>query len=136
MKLSDLIEQRAPLLTRMQDAHTKDDSAAFEAAQTELRTLDGKIDRQKVLDEADRRADGVTIHGDAKLDHELRTNFKLGRAIAGAAGLGVDWGFEREMQGELAKRAGRAPGGVFIPTEIFETRVLTTTTGAEDAAAA
>jgi len=120
----------------MQDAHTKDDSAAFEAAQTELRTLDGKIDRQKVLDEADRRADGVTIHGDAKLDHELRTNFKLGRAIAGAAGLGVDWGFEREMQGELAKRAGRAPGGVFIPTEIFETRVLTTTTGAEDAAAA
>lgn len=131
MKLSDLIEQRAPLLTRMNEAHTKDDSGAFEAAQTELRALDAKIDRQKALDDADRRADGVAIHGDAKLDHELRTNFKLGRAIAGAAGLGVDWGFEREMQGELAKRAGRAPGGIFIPTEIFEKRVLTTTAAAE-----
>ena len=131
MKVADLIEQRAPVLTRMQDAHTKDDSGAFEAAQTELRALDAKIDRQRALDDADRRADGVAIHGDAKLDHELRTNFKLGRAIAGAAGLGVDWGFEREMQGELAKRAGRAPGGVFIPCEIFEKRVLTTTAAAE-----
>src|SRR5262245_37559676 len=36
------------------------------------------------------------ISGDSHLDRELR-NYSLVRAIAGAAGLGVDWGLEREL---------------------------------------
>src|SRR5690606_5319585 len=68
---------------------------------------------------------------DAKLDSEIRTRFSVSRAIAAAAGLGVDAGFEREVQTELAKRAGRPAEGLFIPTEIFEQRVLTTSAGAE-----
>jgi HK97 family phage major capsid protein len=80
----------------------------------------------------ERRDQGVArIHSDQHLDAELRA-FSLTRALAGAAGIeGVDWGRERELQAELAKRAGRSPQGLFIPTEIFETRVLTTSTGAE-----
>ena len=131
MKTSDLIEQRAAIVARMETAHEKDDNATFEAAETELRNLDAKLDRQRKIDAAERTELGTPINGDGTLDSEIRSKFKVTRALAGAAGLGVDWGFEREVQAELAKRAGRSPEGVFIPTELFETRVLTTSTGSE-----
>lgn len=131
MKLSDLIEQRAAIVARMNEAHGKDDNDAFTAAETELRTIDSKIERARKIDAADRAEVGTPINGDAKLDTEIRSKFKVTRAIAAAAGLSVDAGFEREMQTELAKRAGRPAQGIFIPAEVFETRVLTTSTGAE-----
>lgn len=131
MKTSDLIEQRAAIVARMSAAHTADDNAAFEAAENELTALDGKLKRAQKIDAEERREIGTPINGDRKLDAELRAKFSINRAIAGAAGLAVDWGFEREMQGELAKRAGRNAEGIFIPTECFEKRVLTTTAGAE-----
>lgn len=131
MKTADLLEQRAALVDRMNAAHSADDDAAFKAAETELRGIDVKLDRAKSLEAAERAEIGRPINGDHKLDNEIRSKFSLSRAIAGAAGLGVDWGFEREMQAELAKRAGRKPEGVFIPTELFEKRVLTTTAAAE-----
>lgn len=131
MKTAELLEQRAAIVVRMNTAHEADDTAAFNTAETELRGLDAKIDRSRKIDAAERAEPGRPIHGDAQLDHELRSKFSLTRAIAGAAGLSVDWGFEREMQGELAKRAGRAAEGVFIPSEIFEIRVLTTSQASE-----
>ena len=131
MKTSDLLEQRAAIVDRMTAAHNTDDNDAFTAAETELRALDAKLDRQKKIDAAERSEIGTPINGDAKLTTEIRSRFSLSRALAGAAGLGVDWGFEREVQNELATRAGRKPEGVFIPTELFETRVLTTSTGSE-----
>jgi len=131
MKTADLLEQRAAILDRMNAAHEKDDNAAFEAAETELRTLDAKIERAKKIDAADRAEPGTPINGDTKLDSEIRSRFSVSRAIAAAAGLGVDAGFEREVQAELAKRAGRPAEGIFIPTEVFETRELTTATGSE-----
>lgn len=131
MKTSDLMEQRAGILARMNAAHGADDNSAFETAETELRNLDAKLDRQRKIDAADRSEIGTPINGDRKLDAELRAKFSINRAIAGAAGLAVDWGFEREMQAELAKRAGRNAQGIFIPTECFETRVLTTSAAAE-----
>lgn len=131
MKLNDLLEQRAAIVDRMTAAHTTDDNDAFTAAETELRALDAKLDRQKKIDAAERTEIGTPINGDNKLGSEIRSRFSLSRALAGAAGLGVDWGFEREVQSELATRAGRKPEGVFIPTELFETRVLTTSTGNE-----
>ncbi|CDO38299.1 phage major capsid protein [Novosphingobium sp. KN65.2] len=131
IKTADLMEQRAAILDRMNAAHKSDDNAAFEAAETELRNLDAKLDRQKKIDAAERVEIGKPINGDVKLDSEIRSKFSLSRAVAGAAGLGVDWGFEREMQAELATRAGRKPQGVFIPTEIFEQRVLTTSAASE-----
>ncbi|MBB6192863.1 HK97 family phage major capsid protein [Sphingobium wenxiniae] len=131
MKTSDMIEQRAGIVARMNAAHETDDNAAFEAADSELRALDAKLDRQRKIDAADRTEIGTPINGDNKLTSEIRSRFHIGRAIAGAAGLAVDWGFEREVQTELAKRAGRNAEGVFIPTECFETRVLTTAAGSE-----
>ena len=131
MKTSDLIEQRAAIVARMNEAHEADNNDAFTAAENELRGVDAKLDRARKIDAADRAEAGKPINGDAKLDSEIRSRFKVTRAIAAAAGLGVDAGFEREVQAELAKRAGRPAEGIFIPTEVFETRVLTTATGSE-----
>jgi len=131
MKTSDLIEQRAAIVARMTEAHEADKNDDFTAAETELGGVDAKLDRARKIDAADRAEAGTPINGDAKLDAEIRSKFKVTRAIAAAAGLGVDAGFEREVQAELAKRAGRPAEGIFIPTEVFETRVLTTSTGSE-----
>lgn len=130
-KTSDLIEARGAIVARMNAAHEADDNAAFEAAETELRNLDAALTRQRKIDAAERSETGTPLSGDLKLDSELRTKFSVSRAIAAAAGLDVDAGFEREMQVELTKRAGRKPEGVFIPTECFERRVLTSSTGGE-----
>lgn len=121
-KLADLLEKRSKIVERMNTAHEADDNDTFNTAETELRTLDAQIDRQKKVDAADRSEPGTPINGDTKLDAEIRSKFGLGRAIAGACGLAVDWGFEREVQPELAKRAGKAPQGIYIPTELFEVR--------------
>lgn len=131
MKTSDLIEQRAAIVARMNEAHTADNGDAFTAAETELRALDAKIDRARKIEALERSEPGTPINGDAKLDREIRSRFSLLRACAGKAGLDVDWGFEREVQPELAKRAGRQAQGIFVPTEIFEKRVLTTSAGSE-----
>lgn len=125
MKLSDMLEQRGALVARMHAAHKADDNEAFAAAENELRALDQKIERQRKIDAADRAEAGRPINGDPKLDSEIRAKFSLARAVAGAAGLAVDDGFEREMQGELAKRAGRPAQGLYVPMEILEKRVLT-----------
>lgn len=131
MKTSDLIEQRAGIVARMNAAHEADDNAAFQAAETELTGIDAKLERARKIDAMERAETGRPVNGDAKLDSEIRSRFSVSRAVAGAAGLAVDWGFEREVQAELAKRAGRAAQGVYIPMEAFETRVLTTTAAAE-----
>ena len=131
MKTSDLIEARGAIVARMNAAHEADDNAAFEAAETELKAIDAKLERARKIDAMERAEPGTPINGDGKLASEIRSRFNVSRAIAGAAGLGVDWGFEREVQTELAKRAGKPAEGVYIPTEVFETRVLTTSTGAE-----
>ncbi|WP_374330452.1 phage major capsid protein [Aestuariivirga sp.] len=107
----------------MTAAHEKDDHETFSTAEKELRDLDVKLDRQRKIDAADRAEQGRVINGDAKLDSEIRSKFSLTRAVAAAAGLAVDAGFEREVQGELSKRAGRPAEGIYIPTEIFEKRV-------------
>jgi HK97 family phage major capsid protein len=132
LKLHELRAKRAALATRMKEAHEKGENDAFTAAETEMKDVDEQIRQRTLIDEMERRDQGVArIHSDQHLDAELRA-FSLTRALAGAAGIeGVDWGRERELQAELAKRAGRSPQGLFIPTEIFETRVLTTSTGAE-----
>lgn len=131
MKTSDLIEQRAAIVARMSDAEETATAEEWRSLKAELADVNEKIERRKELDAADRTEIGTPLNGDNKLTTEIRSRFNIGRAIAGAAGLAVDWGFEREVQAELAKRAGRNAEGVFIPTECFETRVLTTATGSE-----
>ncbi|MEP7222654.1 MAG: phage major capsid protein [Novosphingobium sp.] len=131
MKTSDLIEQRGAIVARMNTAHAADDNEAFNAAESELRSHDAKLDRARKIDAADRFETGDPIMGDAKLSGELHKRFSLVRAMAMQAGIGGhDVGFEREVQSELLKRAGKvSDGGVLVPMEVFlEKRVLTTTT--------
>jgi HK97 family phage major capsid protein len=133
MRLSDLQEKRATLLSDMKTAHEANQGEKFGNLEKELCELDAKISRAKALDAAD-RADmsGIPLSGDAKLTGEIRKKFSLARAIAGAAGLpGVDNGFEREVQADLARRAAIPPQGFLVPTEIFEKRVITSS-GAGD----
>lgn len=129
LKLKELLDRRAEITAEL-EKDTVTDAKVMEL-RSEYDGLKAKIARAEMLEDAERREAGTPLHGDAKLDQELRSRFNVSRAIAGAAGLAVDDGFEREMQVELAKRAGRTPGGIFIPTEVFERRVLTTSAGAE-----
>lgn len=131
-KLAELIEQRGAIVTRMNDAHAKDEGEAFTTAEGELRALDSKITRARALDAADRADPGTPMGGrhDTNLSDELRSKFSMTRLLAHAAGMDVDAGFELEVQAELAKRAGAPAKGFYIPTEIFEQRVqLTTNSG-------
>ncbi|MCW1840440.1 phage major capsid protein [Prosthecomicrobium hirschii] len=131
MKTSDLIGNRAEIVARMTAAHTADDSNAFAAAEAELRSVDARLERARKIDAADRAEAGRPLAGDTRLEREIRSRYSVTRALAAAAGLPVDSGFEREMQAELQKRSGRTPQGFFVPAEALEIRVLTTSAGSE-----
>lgn len=125
-RLAELIERRATAVDTMK-ANEEAGGKAFDDAKGEFDTLTVQIDRARVIEAADRKADGEAIGGgtrDAKLETELRS-FSIRAAIAGASGLAVEWGRERELQAELATRAGKAAQGIYIPTEALEKRVLT-----------
>ena len=141
MKLRELREKRAEIVKDMRalvetagDDMSDDDQAKFDGMKSELETLEKRIDRQELIDAADRRVQGesITGSGDDRLDRELRS-FSLLRAIGihvpGVAET-IDCGREREMSAELARRSGRKPEGVLVPMEVFqrpiEHRVLTT----------
>ncbi|WP_375381734.1 phage major capsid protein [uncultured Sphingomonas sp.] len=127
MKTAELIEQRAAIVTRMNEAHTKDDQAGFDAAKGELDSHDAKLTRAKALDDAERREQGVTIHGD-EAAAEIRDQ-SLAETIRYAAGLPCDRAKVEREQRFLEQRAGTPPKGIYIATEVFETRA-TQTTGA------
>jgi hypothetical protein len=129
-----LLEQRAALVAKMRaitaaPAGTNGDLSAeqstqFDAFKTELDGIEAKIQRQQVLDDAERRMQGQPVagSGDNRLDSELR-NFSLRAAIAGASGMNVEWGRERELSAETAKRAGRPFQGVAVPMQVFHRAV-------------
>ena len=126
--LKDLIEQRTAALERMKAAQDGD-GEAFTAAENEVRDLNEKIRRAKAIDAEDRADLGtpITGSGDEQLSRELRS-FSIARMIAHHCGMAVDAGREIELQSELAKRAGGPAKGFFVPTEVFEKRVITTGT--------
>ncbi len=63
---------------------------------------------------------------DLHLETELRS-FSLRALLAGAAGLpGAEWGRERELSQETARRSGRSFQGYAVPISVFEQRVVTT----------
>lgn len=124
MKTIDLIEQRAAIVARMNEAHGKDDQTAFDSAETELRAHDAKLTRARALDDADRRDQGTVIHGEAT--PEFR-GYSLARRIAAQLDPNVDAGREIEIEQELARRSDMKAQGIRVPLEYFETRATQTT---------
>jgi HK97 family phage major capsid protein len=128
MKTADLMEQRAAIVDRMNAAHDKDDNAAFEAAETELRALDAKLERQRKIDDAERRETGKPLtQADGGEYAELR-NQSLIETLRYGAGMPVaDRAKVEREQAMLAERAGGPAKGVYIATELFEKRAAMTT---------
>ena len=124
MKTSDLIEQRAAIVARMNEAHGADDNDGFTAAETELRTLDGKLDRARKLDAADRADPGTILHGDTA--PEIRAQ-SINETIRYAIGAPCDRAKVEREQAFLEQRAGEKAKGIYIATELFETRATQTT---------
>ena len=138
--LRSLLERRAAIAGEMRQINntagdndlTPEQRNRFDELKTDLGTLEERIARQSVLDDAERRMQGQPYGGtgDRNLDAELR-QFSLVRAIAAQAGVGgVDAGRERELSAEIARRAGRPFQGIAVPMSVFhqqvEQRVLTT----------
>lgn len=143
-RIADLVEERGRLVAAMREIADnpkgnggdldKDQEQQFDRMKADLTGLEKRIERQQLLDDADRRSQGqqLTGSGDGQFDNELR-NFSLRAAIASMvpdlAGK-IDAGREREISQELARRSGTPFKGIAVPMQVFEKRVVTGTTGA------
>lgn len=128
MKTADLLEQRAALVDRMNTAHTNDDDKAFKEAETELATLDGKLERQRKIEEAERREAGTPLTTREGGEYAELRNQSLVETLRYGAGMAVaDRAKIEREQAMLAERAGGPAKGVYIATELFEKRAATTT---------
>ena len=138
MKMKDLLEKRSRIVADMRSITetptgdggdlSNEQATKFDNLKNELTALEKSIERQRLVDEAERRMAGERIAGtgDGKLDDELR-NFSIRRAIlTQVPGHSEDCGRERELSGEIARRSGRAFQGIAIPASVFEQRVVTT----------
>jgi hypothetical protein len=144
MSLRSLMESRARTVAAMRSITNSpagdngdisgEQSAQFDKLKGELAALDTRIDRQKLVDEAERRMSGeqITTTGDNRLDAEMRS-FSLVKAIASQCPDlrgHVDSGREVEISTEIARRSGRKFSGMAVPVSAFfeplERRVITT----------
>jgi HK97 family phage major capsid protein len=112
---------------------TEAQQSAFDTLKQALDALEKAITNRAAIDDIDRQTRGLQIgggssSGDGQWESRQR-DFNITRAIAGASGLHVDDGPEREVSRELAKRSSRAVEGFMIPFKALhrpvETRVLT-----------
>lgn len=124
MKTAEMMEQRAAIVERMNTAHAADDQGAFDTAKTELETIDGKLTRARALDDAERREQGRVLHGEHA--PEIREQ-SISETIRYAIGASCDRAKVEREQAFLEERAGEKAKGVYIATELFETRATQTT---------
>jgi HK97 family phage major capsid protein len=98
----------------------------FNVLKGELEALEKRIERQTLIDEAERRAQGVPLSGTPDFERETR-EFSLIRAIQYQLGSRVDAGRELEVSAELARREQRSSAGILAPYSVFERRATITT---------
>jgi HK97 family phage major capsid protein len=134
MTTRELLEQRTNLVSEMRTLTTTpagsggdlndDQAATFDQLKGKLEAVEKRIDRQRLVDDAERRMTGEQVSGtgDRHFDAASR-DFSLRAAIAGAAGMNVDWSREREISAELTRRAGRPFQGVAVPLSVFHERI-------------
>jgi HK97 family phage major capsid protein len=137
MAMRDLLESRAACVRAMREIAenpadhgdlSEEQSKRFDVLKDELQACERRIERQALLDEADRRIAGVPLtETDDRFDAECR-RFSLQRAIASQIDpRAVDAGREVEIGQELQRRSGRAPQGMLVPlAALVERRVATT----------
>jgi hypothetical protein len=110
-----------------------DEQKAWDTLMTAIEALKTALTNRSALDDLDREKRGTRIPGgggagDRPFETAARA-FNILRAIAGACGLHVDDGPEREISRELALRSGRPVEGFLIPLQALhrplERRVLT-----------
>jgi HK97 family phage major capsid protein len=127
MKLRELLEKRSQLVAEMRTITASpagdggdlsaEQSTRFDKAKAELETIEKQVERQRLVDEAERRMNGeaLTTRGNGHFD-ELCREASLTRAIASQIDpRACDCGREIEISQELAKRSGRTPQGIFVP---------------------
>jgi HK97 family phage major capsid protein len=134
-----LLEQRSRIVKEMRALTeapagdggdlTAEQQDLFDKLKAELGSMEQRIERQAILDEAERRMNGTPVTGDLKLDKEMRS-FSLARAIQRRLGAKVDAQRELEISAELARLEGRSTEGFFMPYSVFEQRAGVITTGA------
>lgn len=142
MRMKDLQDRRAHIVQEMRSIAdspqgdngelTAEQAEKFDALRSENERLEQDIERARALEDSERRMQGTPLHGSDSYEGRM-ADFKLTRALAGAAGLDVDWGLEREIGQEAAKRAGVQARGAFIPFDIpnAEQRQLTSSNAGE-----
>jgi HK97 family phage major capsid protein len=100
----------------------------FNGLKDKLEAVEKQIERQRLLDDAERRMQGEPINGgDQRFEVECR-RFSLQKAIAAQIDpRAVDAAREIEISTELARRSRRKPQGMFVPLEalVVEKRVQT-----------
>lgn len=131
MTLKELREKRARIVKDMRQINdapsgdagdlSSEQQNQFTELRSKLEQTDSAIERQSLIDAADRQANGelLTGNGDQDFDRECRS-FDLVKAIAGAANIeGVDAGREQEVSQELNRRHGGQFKGIAVPLSIF-----------------
>ena len=130
MKLSELKAKKAKLVKEMRsiadqsDNLTADQETRFDNLKADLETVESQIEKREYMTAIEKAETP-----DPAFDAEKR-GFSLVRAMAGAAGLDVDCGREREISQELAHRHNRKAQGIFVPHDMpMETRadIISTT---------
>ncbi|TVM15784.1 phage major capsid protein [Oceanidesulfovibrio indonesiensis] len=137
MNLRDLMEKRGRIAAAMRELTenpqgeggdlSSEQEQRFDTHKAELSAVEKQIERQTIVEDAERRMAGQPLTGNEDRQYdELLREFSVVRALAGAAGMNVDDGREREISQELQRRSGQKAQGVMVPLNVFEKRVMTT----------
>ncbi|MEO3428920.1 phage major capsid protein [Pelagibius sp. CAU 1746] len=131
-KISDLLKQRDTLRREAQKiiktaedadrAPEGQEQTRLDEIRTESDALETRIRNQAMMDEFDRQAEGDPLDGQGGEFEREASQVSLLRAIACSAGLEGDYGREREVSAELARRSGRKAQGVLVPANVLHVR--------------
>lgn len=131
MRLRDLLAKRAKITKDLRQLIEKpegdggdlsaDQAERFDELKAELETTELSIERAEAVEASERRMTGRPVEGASRDTFEAESReFSIVRAMAGAAGLSVDWSREREVGEELSRRTGRSFEGVAVPLSVFQ----------------
>lgn len=133
MTTNELLQLRSKHIEKLKAIHASADGDGFSeeqekqfnAARSELKKLDDKLERQAFIDELERRDAGRPVNGtgDKSLDKELKS-FSIQRAIQLQMNHAVDAGREKEISREFEIRSGKKPNGLYVPLSVFEKRTM------------